>query len=306
MDPVPASDALRRAADALLALGRVDARHEARAYGAGGRIHHIESGSGPTLVLLHGAGGGGANWYRVMAALGEDHRVIAPDLPGFGESDPIAAAAPLGRGAADHLHAWLEAVAPPPWILVGTSFGALVALRLAQRWPAAVAGLVVIDGAGLGPAIPWPVRAAADARLGRFLLSPSRLGTRLLFDTLLVTDRSAIPPAERAALLEYLWQGDLAAAPVLRQTLGLFTGWRGQREILTDEELRALDVPTQFVWGERDRFFPADHGRRGARLVPDADLVIVPRSGHSPNWEAPQVLLHTVTPFLAALRSPRA
>jgi pimeloyl-ACP methyl ester carboxylesterase len=304
---MPASDALRRAADALLGRGGVDARHETRRSVAGGSIHHVECGAGEALVLLHGAGGGGANWYRVMGALAHDHRVLAPDLPGFGESEAIAAVAPLGREAAVVVGAWLESVAAPPWVIVGTSFGALVGLRLAQRWPSAVAGLVLMDAAGLGPAVPWLVRAAADPRLGRYLLTPSRFGTRVLFDTLLVAGRGAVPAADRAALLEYLWQSDVAgSAPVLRQTLRLFTGWRGQREIVTDDELSALTVPTQIVWGERDRFFPAAHGRRAAALVPDADFVLVPRAGHSPNWEAPDDVLAAISPFIAGLAPPRA
>jgi pimeloyl-ACP methyl ester carboxylesterase len=301
---VPVSEAVRRAADALLERGRVAARHQTRRTAAGCAIHHIESGAGRPLLLLHGAGGGGANWYRVMAALAEEHRVLAPDLPGFAESEPIEAVAPLGTGAADLISGWLDSVAEPPWAVAGTSFGALVALRLAQLRPADVAGLVLIDAAGLGPTVPWLIRAAADARLGRFLLSPSRFGTRFLFETLLVADRGALPAGDQAALIDYLYQSDLAGgASLLRQTLGLFAGWRGQREVLTDAELGALAVPTRVVWGERDRFFPSSHGQRCARLVSGADFVLVPRSGHSPNWEAPAAVLRALTSFLASLSS---
>src|SRR5687768_3370781 len=53
-------------------------------------LHYLETGSGEPLLMIHGAGGGAANWYRLMAPLSERFRIIAVDLPGFGHSDSIA------------------------------------------------------------------------------------------------------------------------------------------------------------------------------------------------------------------------
>ena len=62
---------------------------------AGVRIHHLEAGSGSPVVLLHGGTGGGANWFRMIGPLSDRFRVLAPDLPGFGLSDPIDVVTPL-------------------------------------------------------------------------------------------------------------------------------------------------------------------------------------------------------------------
>jgi pimeloyl-ACP methyl ester carboxylesterase len=301
------SDSLRRAADALFALGEAEVVHGTRPGPGGGAIHHVEAGAGAPLILLHGAGGGSANWYRLIGGLARDFRVVAPDLPGFGESDAVAVEAPLGGHAASIVAGWLDGLAAPPWVIAGTSFGGLVALRLAQLRRADVAALIVIDAVGLGRQVPWLIRVAADPRLGRLLLAPSRAGTRILFDTLLVSGSGSITPAHRTALLEYLWRSDAAGGAVqLRRSLRLFTGWRGQHEVLTDEELARLEVPTLVVWGERDRFVHPEHGRWAAQRMPAAEFRLVPGAGHSPNWESPAVLLTMIRGFLDVQPGPRA
>jgi pimeloyl-ACP methyl ester carboxylesterase len=80
-----------------------------------------------------------------------------------------------------------------------------------------------------------------------------------------------------------------------------FSSFGGQREILTDDELRAVRHRLLLMWGERDRFLPVEHGKRAAALVPCALLRIIPQAGHSPNWEAPEAVLECLSPFLEGL-----
>ncbi|MGH7443673.1 MAG: alpha/beta fold hydrolase, partial [Longimicrobiales bacterium] len=139
--------ALERAQARLLALSGAEVTRVRTNLGDGA-IHHLEVGRGRPLVLLHGAGGGGANWYRLLKALGEERRVLAPDLPGFGFSDPMPVHAPLGEHAARRVEAWLNANGLAACDAAGTSFGGLIAIRLAQR--GCVERLVLLDAAGLG------------------------------------------------------------------------------------------------------------------------------------------------------------
>lgn len=265
----------------------------------GGRVHWLEAGAGRPVLLLHGAGGGGANWFRVIGPLARRLRVLAPDLPGFGLSEPISPMAPLGGQVADWVRRWLDVIAVGTCDVVGTSFGGLVALRLAQRAPDRVRRIVLLDSAGLGPEVPAIVRIAGTRPVARWLRRPSRGATACLFRKLLVSDRGAIDPTVEAALIEYLLRSAEAGDPVrMVRAYRLFCGIRGQREILRDEELRRITHPALVVWGDRDRFFPPAHGERAAATLPLASIHWVRGAGHSPSWEAPDRVATTLARFL--------
>ena len=161
--------------------------------------------------------------------------------------------------------------------------------------------IVLIDPVGFGAGVASVVRLAALPPLRRLLARPSRAGSRMIFDKLLTGGRASIPPALRAALLEYLWACDVAgAAAQVHGSLGHFTGLSGQREVITSDELRAFDIPCLFLWGARDRFVPVAQGRRAADLMPNARCHVIPGAGHSPNWETPDEVLAALDAFLTS------
>src|SRR5690606_8413263 len=168
-------NAVRTAADRLFSLVGNSVSHHTRRT-ADGEFHHIEAGAGEPLVLVHGGGGGCANGFRIIGPLARHRRVLAPDLPGFGESSPIPPRAPLGAQAAEFLDDWLESIGVPSADVVGTSFGGLAALRLTQARPHCVKRLVLLDSVGLGAAVPVLVRLSALPLVGAVLLRPSRRG----------------------------------------------------------------------------------------------------------------------------------
>jgi pimeloyl-ACP methyl ester carboxylesterase len=252
------------------------------------QLHHLEAGSGAAVVLLHGGTGGGANWFRILPLLAPHYRVLAPDLPGFGLSEPVAPAAPLGEIAADILAHWLDANGLDRVHLVGTSFGGLAALRLAQRHPARVATLFILDSAGLGTGLHAAVRATASRLMPSLVLRPSRTGTRLLLHLLLTSDRTQLSHETIDALVEYIYFTAVRAGTDYGvATMRLFTSPSGQREIMTPAELRAIAHPTTVMWGARDRMLPVAHAEHAATHLPNATLRILPHAGHSPNWESP-------------------
>jgi pimeloyl-ACP methyl ester carboxylesterase len=291
-----AIDAVEAAMARLFALGRAQVSTAFVDVG-GTRVHHLETGSGPPLVLLHGAGGGGANWYRVFDAFAERFRVLAPDLPGFGLSGSTRIEAPLGVAGARFLENWLDRLSISRADLVATSFGGLIALRLAQRAPARVRRLILLNSVGLGRDLPWLVRLATVRGTG-VALRPSRAGMRWLFRLLLTSERGGLGDHEEA-LVDYLWRSAAAGEPrEMARLLRLFGGVRGQHEVLSTTELEELSVPTLLVWGERDRFLPVAHARRAAACIPGARLRILRGAGHSPNWETPDLFLAAALPFL--------
>src|SRR5688572_9351387 len=251
-------------------------------------LHHLEAGEGAAIVLLHGGTGGGANWFRILPLLAAHYRLLAPDLPGFGLSEAIAPAAPMGVLAADIIARWLDANALDRVHVVGTSFGGLAALRLAQRFPDRVVTLFLLDAAGLGTAVHAGVRAAVLPILARPLLHPSRAGTRALLHLLLTSDRSQLNAAQIDALVEYIYLTAVRAGTDYGiETLRLFATIAGQREVFTPAELQSIAHPTTVMWGERDRLLPAVHATHAAAHMPYVTLRTLPRAGHSQNWEAP-------------------
>jgi pimeloyl-ACP methyl ester carboxylesterase len=290
---------LRLAMERLLAIGRVTASSRF-VDTERGSFHYLEAGAGTPVVLLHGATGGAANWYRLLGPLAQRHHVFALDLPGFGFSPAIQPHAPLGLCVAHLIECWLDATELKKCAVVATSLGGLIALRLAQRAPERVAAVALIDSVGLGRELPWALRVACLRPLSAAALRPSRLGVEWQLDRLMLANQASLVGAERKALIEYLYQSTRATH---RTKLGLgfslFADLRGQREVLLDAELRALQARMLIVWGERDRFVPLRHGERAAALVPNALLRIIPGAGHSPNWEAPEAVLACLSAFLS-------
>ena len=283
---------------ALLDLGGVRPSSVIRTID-GTRIHHLEQGSGTPLVLLHGASGGAANWYRVLGQLRGAHRILAPDLPGFGFSEALEPSAPLGTQVARLLLRWLDQQEIDRFAVAGTSFGGLVALRIGQLVPERVRAVAVIDSVGFGRTLPLALRVACLPGINTVALRPSRRGQRWQFDTLMTAHATTMSPVDRGALLEYLWQSAVASDQSrLGRAFRLFSSMAGQREVLSDDELLAFSPRLLILWGEHDRFLPVAHAERAAALVPRAECRIIPRAGHSPNWEAPQVVAENLSAFL--------
>lgn len=296
-------DPVRTAMHRLLAFAGVPVSGRT-APAAGTELHYLHVPArcqmgAPPLLLIHGGGGGGANWFRMLAGLSEQRPVYAPDLPGFGLSPAVGARPPLGRQAAAILLEWMTAIGIDRADVIGTSFGGLTALRLAQAAPERIRKVVALDTAGLGPDAPLLLRVGTLRVLRRFVAASSEAGQRFMLRTLLTSDRSELEGPMEDALVSYLHASAAAQPFALPDALSGFARWRGQREVLSDAELRAFPRPLLIAWGEADRFFSVEHGRRAAAIC-GAELAVIPAAGHSPNWERPQLLLSSITPFLQA------
>jgi pimeloyl-ACP methyl ester carboxylesterase len=141
-----------------------------------------ETGQGRPLVLLHGVGASRVIWRHVVPTLSEDRRVLAPDLPGFGESDPAGSGFEL-EAVALALGSALEDRAGEPFDLVGNSLGGAVALELALTRPELVSRLVLSAPAGLSRR-PWPLVFAAARITGPFVAARRVFGAPLSINPL--------------------------------------------------------------------------------------------------------------------------
>lgn len=257
-------------------------------------LHHREAGppDGPVALLLHGYPESSAMWRDLLPALaGAGWRALAPDLPGFGRSEP------------DPPNTWerlVEAVdrfrveqGVERCVPIVHDWGGLIGLRWACDHPDAVAGLV-ISGTGFFHDGRWNGMAQGLRTPGTGEELVDGL-TREAFGGLLL---KLSPTMDDATLDEY-W---LAYTTPERRAAQLEMYRSGDFEQLLPYEgkLAALGVPTLLLWGENDEFAPVSGAKRFERELPDTELVAVEGAGHFVFEDAPERCADAVTAFLAA------
>lgn len=259
-----------------------------------GALSTLSAGSGKPLVLLHGLGGTKASFLPTVAALAPQRRVIAVDLPGFGESaKPLGAAydAPFFSRA---VKALLDELEIERTDLLGHSMGGRVALEFAMFAPDRLDHLVLQT-----PSMAW-LRERTWAPWLRWIRP----------------ELGVLQPAPRAVVEAFVKRivpgGDssFAAAGIdefLRSYLtprGRAAFYAAARKIYMEEperfwnELRDLAVPSMFVWGTRDPLVPAAFEKHVREAVPSAEHVVL-NCGHIPQIERPDELHAAIARFLS-------
>jgi pimeloyl-ACP methyl ester carboxylesterase len=261
---------------------------------SGVRVRVAESGSGPTLLLLHGLFLDNSTWSGVRAALSERYRVVAPDLPGFGASEkPHPRRFPYtvescAEVIAD-LYAGLELGRAT---LVGHCWGGAVAVTLAARHPELVSGLVLIDALLEAPRLgPYGFLGSVPVVGGVVLrqLWNKTVFTAFFREQLLATPDTVGKPAISAYYEAF---NEPAARTSLHATLR-----RGLDVRPLAARAASLRLPTLVAWGSADRIVPAEVGRRLARSIKDSRLELLD-AGHAPQEERPLELTTVITRFL--------
>ena len=212
------------------------------------------------LVFVHGLSASG-RWWRPVLPFFRDREVRVLDLPRFGALQGFGP-----REAAAWLGDWLEDEGLAGADVVGHSLGGLVAAELAVRRPEAVRRLVLVAPAGV----------------------PSGQGVSGHALPLLATLRRAPLP-----LLAHALHDGVRAGPASLLRGGLYAIRRDIRD-----ELAAVTVPTLLVWGEHDPLVPPHLAEEWTRALPDVRLVILPRAGHAPMFDAPGELAEHIRAFL--------
>lgn len=261
--------------------------------------------AGRTVVALHGLRGDHHGLEPIVAHL-PGRRVIVPDLPGFGACPPL----PGVRHDLDTYAAWtrelVAAVGGTGTVLLGHSFGSVVAAA-AVAGGLDVAALVLVNPIA-APALAGPrVAIARLATLYHRLAAalPERAGTALLRSRAVTRIASGAMVTTRDRALRR-WIHDEHARR--------FNGFADRRVLLeafaasaggdVTDIAAAVGVPTLLVAGERDDIAPLAAQRTLAALIPDARLVVVPGTGHLAHYEAPAAVAAAVAAFVDGLDRP--
>jgi pimeloyl-ACP methyl ester carboxylesterase len=262
----------------------------------GTRLHYSDRGTGRPVVLLHGNAVTGADYNTsgVAERLVGKYRVVVFDRPGFGHS-----ARPRGRKwtaaeQADAIHAALERLGVGPAVVVGHSWGTLVALALAERHPRGVAGLVLLSG------YYFPV-----PRLDALLVAPAALpvlGDILRYTVSPVFGWLTMPLMKRAmfapAPLTERFKREYSTAMALRPSQLRATASDGALMMSDAKELSAgygaLSMPVAIVAGSGDKVVSPDHAERLRGAVPQGTLRTVEGAGHMVHHVATQEVVEAI------------
>jgi pimeloyl-ACP methyl ester carboxylesterase len=269
---------------------------------AGNRVHLLEHGAGPPVVLLHGAGNPAGFLLPLLRELHGVH-AIAPDRPGVGLSDPIDLPGDRYREAAvAWLDRFLDTLELDTTTLLGHSGGAMWALWYALAHPDRIRRLVLIGP----PTVPktrcrLPLRIATTPVAGQLLsrLAPPSPKSVLRFAHHVAREGETL--ARHPDLVDLLVAAgrDPITDHVTKAELRIFVspfGFRRRSRVRPDE-LRQLAMPTLVIWGEHEPLGGVSVARSVTELIPHARLE-VPPTGHGPWLGQPTRTAATVLEFV--------
>jgi pimeloyl-ACP methyl ester carboxylesterase len=247
-------------------------------------VAYERAGSGPLLVLVHGAASDSRIWRPQIDALAEEFTVLAWDEPGAGRSPDVPSDFVLADYA-DCLAALIRSLDLGPARVAGLSWGGTVTLELYRRHPELVAALILADTyAGWKGSLPEAeVRARVEGVRTMVAVGEER------FDPTLPGLFAGDPPAEFVPLLEAM-AADVR--PASMKTALLVMAEADQRDLLP-----TIAVPTLLIWGEEDGRSPLTVARQFEQAIPGAQLVVIPGAGHVTNLEQPQAFNDAIRDF---------
>jgi len=245
------------------------------------KINYIEKGSGKELLLLHGWGSNIKLFQHIIDCMEKTHRVIALDMPGFGESDEP----PISWNLDDYVNfviAFAKEMNCRELVLLGHSFGGRIIIKMANRTdlPFSISKIVLTGSAGILP--------------------PKTLKKRLkvlIYKTgktvLALPPVKALFPDALEQLQKRSGSSDYRnATPVMRETLVK----------VVNEDLKPLlstiNYPTLLIWGDEDTVTPISDAKCMEELIPDAGLVIVKGGSHYAFVEQPFFVNKVLQAFL--------
>lgn len=260
------------------------------------QLHHIESGSGPPLLFLHGLFDSLETWEDLLPLLSGRFKVYAVDLPGFGLT-PLPKDWPESLcGMVKSVVNFLDVLGIEEVALIGNSMGGSLALALTQMHPKRIRKLALLNPYGL-PEVPQAVANARRPFLGNLL--PYMLYTRAmklcvkgLFSRSLY-DHRLLTPARITRVSKPFSS--------LRQRQNLFRFLRAIspdkiREV--DARLPEIHQSVLILWGKQDGWLTEAHWQHLSKRLSSVEVLEIDDCGHLPQIEKPKTVAAALIPFL--------
>jgi 2-hydroxy-6-oxonona-2,4-dienedioate hydrolase len=237
----------------------------------GAKIRYVETGTGPTVILLHGLGGSIEVWTPNIGPLSAKFHVVALDQIGFGKSDKPFINYRI-RTYVDFLDQFCKELKINRASLVGNSMGGWIAAAFTLAYPERVDRLILEDAAGY--------------------LLPKDFDTRTLY-ALNPSTRETMKVLAQKVFYNKAFSSDAIIDQVLAQRIRAGDGYtihsivesiiRG--EDFLDGRIQGIKQPTLIVWGREDGLTPLSDGERFKKEIPNSTLIVFDQCGHVPNVE---------------------
>jgi pimeloyl-ACP methyl ester carboxylesterase len=251
----------------------------------GRSIRYYETGTGPTVIFLHGLGADSSSWAANLGPAAGKFHAVTLDQIGFGESDKPFLEYKI-ETFVEFLEAFMDELKIPKATLVGNSLGGWIAADFAARFPERVDRLVLVDAAGLTPTGP-PPKAPIDLNMNS-ISSARRILGLVFYNRQLITD-----DVVRAVFEKHLRDND--GYTIQRVLANAFATPQFE-----DAKVRSIKAPTLVVWGREDALIPLEAGERYAKAIPGAKLVVFDECGHVPQLEKAADFNKALLDFLSA------
>lgn len=246
-------------------------------------IEYLEGGNGEVLVLLHGFGGNKDNWTRVAKYLTPHFRVIAPDLPGFGESSSDMGASYTYAAQVDRLHEFIRALELGVFHLAGNSMGGNIAGNYTAKFSDEISSLWLIATSGILSSQP----SELSQRLKSGDRNPLIVENTEEYDQLLDFIFVNKPPIP-GAIKRHLTQEAIDHRPLNEIIFKQITSTDIDNFVPLEVLLKNAQTKTLILWGDNDRVLHMSGAKILESVMPNAKSVIMKNIGHVPMVEKPQ------------------
>lgn len=255
--------------------------------------------TGLPVILVHGLGDEADTWRHVFELLAVHHRVIAPDLPGFGRS-PLPDGGITMPDMIEVVKALIGTLEAPEVALIGNSLGAMICHAVALELPERVQALVLLDG------MLYVAKQRVDLAtllnllpfIGEWRYTRLRKDPQAAYESLrpYYADLEGLPQKDREFLFrrvnQRVWSDRQRSAyfSVLR-SMGR---WVMSRQRTFAQQLADLETPTLVIAGEQDQIVSPENAPALAEVQPSAQVAMIPDAGHVPHQERPQAVLDAI------------
>ncbi len=260
---------------------------------------HNENPDLPVIIMIHGFRGTHHGLDLIATPL-IDHQVIVPDLPGFGESDPL-----MDEHSVNNYVRWLADFItglnlPTLPILLGHSFGSVIAANYAVKYPNTIYKLILINPIG-SPALKGP-KAITTQLTQIYYWIASKLPEKTAYR--LLTAKSIFPVVQKSIIktrdkkiLEYIYSQHLAHSGSFASRKVVFEALDASIKHTVREVAHEIKVPTLIIAGELDDITPLAKQHELKQIIPNAEMTIINGVGHLTQYETPDAVADAIKKF---------
>jgi pimeloyl-ACP methyl ester carboxylesterase len=238
------------------------------------KIYYLEGGKGDSILLLHGFGGDKSNWTPLSRHLTTTYRVIAPDLPGFGESTKIWSEKYDIQSQVGRIHRFVQQIGLQRFHIAGSSMGGLIAGVYAATYPDEIVTLGLFDPGGVADREPSQLTLGLEQGINHLIVkTPAQYDQLLSF----VCEH---PPRIPLSIQQYL--GEVAAKSGAFNEKVFVEAKPGDQ---LESRMADIVAKTLIVWGDKDKVFPASSAEVLHKGIANSKVVILKECGHLPMLE---------------------